>query len=57
MHDDSDSADRGLGDYLLFAIAFAGFTGAAGGVILSSPCLALTGVVFTLLALWGFLWQ
>jgi hypothetical protein len=55
MHDDSDSTDRSLDDYLLFTVAFAGFACASGGVVLSSPALALTGAIISLLALWCFL--
>jgi hypothetical protein len=55
MHDDSDSTSRSREDYLLFAIAFVGFTGAAGGIVLSSPGFAVTGAAISLLALWCFL--
>jgi hypothetical protein len=55
MHDSSDSTDRSLGEYLLFAIAFLGLGGAAGGVVLSSPGLAGSGAAISLLALWRFL--
>jgi hypothetical protein len=55
MHDDSASTDRSLEDYLLFTVAFVGFTGAAGGVVLSSPAIAFTGAAISLFALWCFL--
>lgn len=55
MHNDSDSTDRSLEDYLLFTVAFAGFACASGGVVLSSPAIALTGAAISLLALWCFL--
>jgi hypothetical protein len=55
MHDESDSSDRRPEEYLLFAIVFLSFTGAAGGVVLSSTGLALLGVAVSLLGLWCFL--
>jgi hypothetical protein len=55
MHDSSDSTDRSLDEHLLFAIAFLGFVGAMGGVVLSSPGLACTGAATSLLALGCFL--
>ena len=44
-----DSSDRGAGSLVLFALGFLGFLTAAGGVILTSPVLALGGA-----ALWIF---
>ena len=55
MHDDSDSTDRRPEDYLPFTLAFVGFAGASGGVVLSSPAIAFTGAAVSLLALWCFL--
>jgi hypothetical protein len=55
MHDDTDSTDRSVGDYLLFTVSFVGFISASGGVVLSSPTLALAGAVISLLAVWCFL--
>jgi hypothetical protein len=55
MHDDSDSTDRSVGDYLLFTFAFAGFTCASAGVVLNSPGIAFSGAAISLLALWCFL--
>jgi hypothetical protein len=55
MYDDSDSTDRSVEDYLLFILAFVGFAGASGGVVLSSPAIAFTGAAISLLALLCFL--
>jgi hypothetical protein len=55
MHDESDSTDRGVEDYLLFAIVSLSFVGAVGCVVLSSPGLAFTGAAISLLALGCFL--
>ncbi len=52
--DNSDSTDRGPGEYTLFALVFLGFLVAAGGLTLSSPGGALTGAAVILLALGGF---
>ena len=54
-NDYSDSTPRSVGDFLLFALAFLGFAAAAGGVIVSSPGMALTGTVVTLAAVWCLL--
>ena len=55
MRDESDSSDRKQVDYLLFALAFASFVVASGGVIISSPQLALAGAMILVIALLGFL--
>jgi hypothetical protein len=55
MRHNSQSSDRSPEDYLLFAIAVVGFVIAGGGVILSSPAIALAGVGITLLVLGCFL--
>jgi hypothetical protein len=52
--DNSDSTDRGPGEYILFALVFLGFLMACGGLTLSSPDGALTGAAVILLALAGF---
>ena len=55
MRDDSDSTPRSPADYLLVVIAFVGFAAGAGGIILTSPFLAVGGATLTLLALLGFI--
>lgn len=55
MRDESDSSDRKQVDYFLFALAFASFVVAGGGVIISSPLLALAGAMILVIALLGFL--
>jgi hypothetical protein len=55
MPDYSDSTDRRPGDYLRYAIAFIGFVIAGGGLIVSSPAVALTGATMLLLAVLSFL--
>ncbi len=55
MTEEFHSTDRKPADYLLFAIAFVGFVIGAGGIITSSPGLALTGAILVLLGLLGLL--
>ena len=55
MNPDSHLNERRPQEYLLFALAVIGFGGGSIGIILSSPGLALTGAVVSLLALWCFL--
>ena len=55
MYDNSDSSGRRAEEYLLFALAFIGFVVAGSGVIVSSPGIAITGAIFSLLALGCFL--
>jgi hypothetical protein len=55
MHDNSNSSARRPEQYLLFALAFVGFVVAGSGVIVSSPGIAFTGALLSLLALGGFL--
>jgi len=54
-NDNSDSTPRSPGDYFLFALAFIGFVVGMGGMVLSSPFLASTGVAISLLAMLCFL--
>ena len=54
MHDNSDSRGRRPEEYLLFTLAFIGLVGAGGGVIVSSPAIALAGAILSLLALGCF---
>ena len=51
----SSSAERRPGEYLLFAVVFAGFVIASSGVIVSSSGIAIAGGGLTLVALWRFL--
>ena len=51
MSDESDSSGPRPEEYLLFALAFISFLVAGGGVIVSSPRIALTGTILSLLAL------
>jgi hypothetical protein len=55
MHDDSDSSDRRPEEYLLLALALSGFGVAGSGVIISSPGIAIMGVILALLALGCFM--
>jgi hypothetical protein len=48
------STERGTVDYVLFAIAFVAFLMALWGIILSSPALALAGLLLFLFALAGW---
>ena len=54
MHDNSNSSRRRPEEYLLFALAFIGFGVAGSGVIVSSPGIAFTGALLSLLALGCF---
>jgi len=51
MDENVNPTDRPSRDYLLFALAFAGFGTAAGGVVLASPFLAVSGLLLLLFAL------
>ena len=51
---DHESNDRSAGDYVLFGLAFLGFMIAAGGVVLSSVAIAVTGLFVLLLAFFCF---
>ncbi len=55
MNTNSGSSGRRAAEYILFALAFIGIVIAASGIIVSSPNLALTGVILALLALGGSL--
>ena len=55
MLDSSGSTDRRPEEYLLFALAFVGFTGAVGGIVLSSAAIAFLGAATTLFALGCFI--
>ena len=48
-----DSTDRGLADFVLFAMAFLGFMLGAAGVVLTSPSLALFGALLLLLSVYS----
>ena len=50
----ANSTERKPGEYWLFAVGFAGFGMASGGIILSSPFLALVGGAVLLIAVSGF---
>ena len=50
MSEYSDSTERKPGEYLLFALGFAGFVLGASGIILTSAPPALTGAIILLLA-------
>ena len=49
-----NSTERKPGEYGLFAVGFAGFGMASGGIVLSSPFFALVGGVVLLIAVSGF---
>ncbi len=51
MTESAHPSERPVGDYLLFALAFLGFGLGAGGVVLVSPFLALSGLLVLLFAL------
>jgi hypothetical protein len=50
----SDSTDRTIGDYILFALAFFGFLLAAGGIVVGSAPGAITGAILLLLPILCF---
>src|ERR1035441_8073512 len=54
MRDESDSSDRKQVDYFLFSLPFASFVVAGGGVIISSPLLALAGAMILVSPCWVF---
>ena len=54
MSSSSDSTERRPGEYFLFALAFLAFLVAAGGVVVSSLPMAITGGVLLLLCVLGF---
>jgi hypothetical protein len=54
MDEKTDPTARPARDYLLFALACLGFGIAAGGIVLASPFLALSGLLILLLAVTGF---
>jgi hypothetical protein len=51
MSDNSNSTDRRPSEYLLFIGAFLGCLIAAGGVLLASPFLAVSGLLLLMFAL------
>jgi hypothetical protein len=51
MDDYTDSTDRTAVDYVLFALGFLGFLMGTGGLIVSSPALAVAGGMLLLLAI------
>jgi hypothetical protein len=55
MRESSDSTDRNVEEYLVFAVGFLGVLGAAGGIIVDLPGLACSGASISLLALCRFL--
>jgi hypothetical protein len=53
MQKDDESTDRNVADYLLFGLAAFGQLIAAGGIIVSSPGVAVFGGVLVLLGILG----
>ncbi len=54
MDANSESTDRTVADYVLFAFAFFGFLLGISGVIVSAPVAAVIGLMILLLSILSF---